>query len=422
MTPPAKTHTETGENQTSASWLLSTRLHLICFSFLLVATPFIMLRSYLQDAIGKLSMSAFTGPFGELPIIPTLAATALLALLLVLKKHVERRHIFGILAFFAAIAVAQQIADYYFDHHFYELQQNWHYFAYGIFAWMMQRDLAPRGISTGKILFWTGLMAILFSSFDEGVQFFISSRVFDLSDVAKDYWGAFAGCLALVVGSKNAASIWRSKRHCSDRLKTYLERPKYLLILMFAFGFIFLSVSSLLSDPTYKFLTGGITATLFLAVLTIFHLSKFLLFKRLAWSLIVALFIAQMTSIAINHNKGIMHNRYGLTVYAGVPIPFFDVMIFPNGSFRLVDKKHSFNTRDQQFFWRQEPDILLIGTGSRGLGGQGWKTKEVSHFKFNPNTGRGTQIILLPTPQACETYNRLKMEGKNVLYILHNTC
>ena len=52
----------------------STRLHLILYSLLLVATPFIMLRAYMQQAIGRLSLSKI--PFGamEIPTVPLMAA------------------------------------------------------------------------------------------------------------------------------------------------------------------------------------------------------------------------------------------------------------------------------------------------------------------------------------------------------------
>jgi len=105
-----------------------------------------------------------------------------------------------------------------------------------------------------------------------------------------------------------------------------------------------------------------------------------------------------------------------------VPVPFFDIMIFSDGSFRPVDKKHYFNARDQRFFLRQEADIILIGSGAEGKGGQGFPEKDPVQFIFNNYRGRPTQVIILRTPDACREFNRMKREGKHVLFVLHNTC
>jgi hypothetical protein len=109
-------------------------------------------------------------------------------------------------------------------------------------------------------------------------------------------------------------------------------------------------------------------------------------------------------------------------VYKGIPIVFYDVMIFPNGTFRLVDKKHYFNSRDQTFFMEHKPDIIIIGSGAEGLGGRGFVKQSPHQFMYNPHIQRGTQVIILKTPEACEVFNRLKRERKNVLFVLHNTC
>jgi hypothetical protein len=89
--------------------------------------------------------------------------------------------------------------------------------------------------------------------------------------------------------------------------------------------------------------------------------------------------------------------------------------------FRLVDKKHYFNKRDQKFFFKQKTNIIIIGTGADGLGGKGFPDK-TNFFIYNPYIEKGTQVIILKNPEACEVYNRLKKENKDVLFILHNTC
>ena len=117
-----------------------------------------------------------------------------------------------------------------------------------------------------------------------------------------------------------------------------------------------------------------------------------------------------------------LQSRYGLTTYRGVPLPFFDLMIYPGGAFRPIDKKHYFNNRDRTFLDRKEADILLIGTGYRELGGQGFPHPKGSRFVYNPITTRGCQVILLGSADACVYYNRLRKAGKRVLFVLHTTC
>ena len=70
---------------------------------------------------------------------------------------------------------------------------------------------------------------------------------------------------------------------------------------------------------------------------------------------------------------------------------------------------------------RKGVDIIIIGSGMDGLGGKGFPD-ESNFFKYNPFFKRGTQVIILKNSEACELFNRLKRENKNVLFILHNTC
>jgi hypothetical protein len=96
-------------------------------------------------------------------------------------------------------------------------------------------------------------------------------------------------------------------------------------------------------------------------------------------------------------------------------------MIYSNGSFRLVDKKHFFNQRDRDFLMKQKSDIIMIGSGSDGLGGKGFSDPQ-HLFLFNKWSGTGTQVIIQRNSEAIQTFNRLKSEKKNVLFVIHNTC
>ncbi len=109
-----------------------------------------------------------------------------------------------------------------------------------------------------------------------------------------------------------------------------------------------------------------------------------------------------------------------MVVYKGIPIPFFDFIIYPNGWVKLIDKKKHFRSTDKDYLLKQRPDILILGAGSDGSGGKGFEQGIGTHFIFNKYTLKGTQVIILPTPNACEKFNDLKKDGKSVLLVVHN--
>ncbi|MBU0616608.1 MAG: VanZ family protein, partial [Planctomycetes bacterium] len=321
------------------------------------------------------------------------------------------------------ITLAQQITDYYFDHNFYDLQQNWHYVAYGIFAYMMYRDLRPRGWPSARIMLLTFCAALLFSTFDETFQMHMSSRIFDVSDIAKDVSGALIGIVLVYLGGPMGETLlanWRPIRH--RRLRDYLNHPVSALVLMTVFAALLVCISSLLSDFEHWPIVAMLTVGGFVVFFLLLHLSQYKWCKYALLTIVVLGGTAQAWAYLKHRSDYIVHNRFGLTVYKGIPVPFFDLMVFPDGGFRLVDKKHFFNSRDQAFFLRRKPDILLIGSGSRGLGGKGLYEDAPNQFVYNRYTKQGTQVIILPTPEACRLFNRLKHENKNVLFVLHNTC
>jgi VanZ family protein len=390
---------------------------------LLVATPFVLLQNFLVETIGAVSGSTFELGGREIPIVPTAALVLAVVLLIRYRALLTRLRIVAAVVGVLMILLAQQITDYYFGHKFYDLQQNWHYIAYGIFAYMMCRDLAPRGVPLARIMLITYLAALLFSAFDEAFQMKMSSRVFDLSDTAKDVWGTFTGMVVVYLGGTQAQTLlagWRKVRQRS--LPDYLGHPFSLLILMTAFGLLFLCFSSLLTEFEYWPHVVLFTLGNFLLFFLVFHVSQYRPAKYSLLAILVAAVALQSYFFLKYRSDNIVYNRFGLTVYKGIPIPFFDVLIFSDGTFRLVDKKHSFNRRDQAFFLRRKPDILLVGSGADSRGGEGFDEKSPCHFVYNRFTRRATQIIILKTPEACRVFNRLKRDGKNVLFVLHNTC
>lgn len=409
--------------QARLHWIHSTRLHVVLYSMLLIATPFLLLRDFLQSAIGHLSV--YTVELGGIPlvVVPIVALIVAIALLVGFRTYITKLRILAGLVAFLMIALAQQVTDYYMHHNFYDLQHNWHYVAYAIFAFMMYRDLGPRGVSLATIMLITYFAALLFSTIDEAFQKNMSSRVFDVSDIAKDVWGTLIGMTLLYLGGTRAGSLltnWKPLRHRG--LRGYVTHPPSAYVLMIVLAFLLLCSSSLLSDFRHWKLNIILPASGFVVFFLLFHVSQYKWGKYSLLTILVAGILIQSYFLAKHRDDYIVHNQYGLTVYKGIPIVFFDVMIFPDGTFRLVDKKHYFNSRDQAFFLKIHPDIIVIGSGSEGFGGRGFDKESVNQFIYNPYTHRGTQVIILKTPEACRLFNRLKREHKNVLFILHNTC
>ena len=407
----------------SGLWIHSTRVHLVLYLSLLVATPFVLVQNFLQDAIQQLSVLKIELFNFEIVIVPIIAMVLCFIALIIFRAYLSRIRLLGAVIAVVMIALAQQIADFYLDHNFYDLQQNWHYFAYAIFAYMMYRDLRSRGVSWEKIIRKTYFIALIASIFDEAFQMHMSSRVFDISDIAKDVWGVLIGLVLVCFWVEQPFFLSLSgRRFRHNKIKDYFSHPFSLLFLLIIMTFLFVIFSSLLSDfPYWKhvvaftFCTGAV-------FLILFHISQYKWGKSCLLAAFSLIILVQLGSYLKFRRQNIVHNQFALTVYKGIPLPFFDFMIYPNGLFRPVDKKHSFNQGDRRFLLKQKPDIILIGSGFYGKGGKGFPKKAISQFLYNRYTQKGTQVIILDTKKACEVYNRLKREKKNVLFIIHNTC
>ena len=404
-------------------WIHSSRLHVVMYSMLLVLTPFLLLRNFLQPAIARFSRAGFEFAGTQIPIVPVLALVLLISSLIYFRACLTRiRVLAGVIVLFMD-ALAQQISDYYFGHKFYDLQQNWHYLAYLTFSIMVYRDLAPRGARMTKIMLVSFLLAVSFSAFDETVQLGLSGRAFEMGDIAKDAWGAVMGIVLVYLGGSQPDSLrthWRQLRH--ETVRGYLGNPASTMILLIALGFLFIGLASLLTELEHCTLIILLTVGGFVVFFVLFHLSQR---KWVKYSLVAVLLVglgAQSYFFVKHRAEYIVYQGPGLTVYKGIPIFFFDVMIFPDGTFRPVPKKHWFSLRDRKFFLKQETDIILIGSGTHGRGGRGFPEEAVSQFIFNPFTNDGTQVIILPNSEACPLFNRLKREKKDVLLVLHNTC
>ena len=405
-----------------ASWIHSPRIHVIMYGLLLIATPFILLRNYLVEAISLASHSSFTALGIEFKLVPTAAFLIAILLVIVLRKRITKTILGAIAAVLLLNLLGQQVTDYYFDHNFYDLQQNWHYIAYAIFAYMIYRDLSDRGLPLHRIMLITYVAAFSLSLFDELFQLQMSSRVFDVCDIGKDVWGVCMGMILTYVGGKKSQTLlkdWKNIRH--QAFRDYLRHPFTLLLLMLALTFILLNIGSILTESGYVLLVFALTAVAFTLFFAIWHLSQFRVWKMLFIGVLILAIVVQGFFFVRYRDSNIVSTQYGLLIYKGIPIPFFDVMIYQDGTFRLVDKKHLFNKRDQAFLLKRRPDIIIIASGVDGLGGKGF-TDPRHLFLYNQWTEKATQVIIQRNAEACQTFNRLKQQDKNVLMVYHNTC
>ncbi len=388
------------------------------YTLLLIITPFLMLQNFLQNAIGTASRASTSIFSFEIPYTVILALTILSILVFLFRKSFTKQRfvIIGIIILF--FSIGQLTSDYYFGHHFYDLQHNWHYFAYGIFTYIAFRKFSVKPLALNKMLYKIFLMAFLISLFDEIIQVFISNRVFDLSDVAKDLWGCIIGSIFVFFCMEEARGFTNYTIR-QKSIKEYIKNPFSLFCMEVLFVYIFLFVSSQLTDEKYKFNVIFITIIIFIISFFLIHLGRNIIIRWLIRGVLsfVIIFVILTAYLGTPTTKFISS---GHIKYNGLPLVFFDYMIFPDGGFRTVDKKILFKGRDKQKIEDLKPDILLIGTGTKGQGGKGWMDNETTQMVYNRTHDNVYQLIKHPNKKACETYNRLIKEGKKVLFIIHN--
>jgi VanZ family protein len=377
-----------------------------------------MLQNYLQTAIGVSSRAAVDLGFIKLPYTIIIASILIILFFYLSRKIITKKKLTILALVIVFVAVGQLTADYYYGHRFYDLQHNWHYIAYGIFSFIAFRRFSVKPKPINKTIFYIFIMALIISAFDEFIQIYISGRVFDLSDVAKDLWGNMAGTVFVFFYLEGGKGFPNYKLRCK-KVKEYFSNPFSLLCLEVVFTYIFLFVSSQITDEKYKFNVVFITILIFLIAFSLIHLGRN---KVMRW--IIRSFLIIITGIVlVSAFLGKANMKYispNIVNYNGIPLVYFDYMIFPGGGFRTVDKKEVFTLRDKQKIENLNPDILLLGTGSKGNGGKGWQDNEATEMVYNTFKNKVYQIIKLPTKQACITFNRLKRQNKRVLFIIHN--
>ncbi len=388
------------------------------YSLLLIVTPFLMLLNFLQSFIGKVSRLGIVVAGVEVAYTVFIATGVLAVLLIRFGRKMTRVRWLALGAIVLLFAIGQLTADYYFGHHFSDLQHNWHYFAYGIFSFLAFRKFGRRGMPVNRIIARTFMLAFAISLFDEIIQIFISNRVFDISDVAKDLWGAMIGQVLVLFVLREGRDI-RDYRFRQPAFIRYFREPFALLCTELIGAYCLLFVGSMLTNAALTARVFLIVLPCFLLILLIIHAGNN---KVLRWSfrgLILALFLVVGGRLLFAAPRAELLGS-SLILYKGIPLPYFDYMIFPDGGLRPVDKKEKFAIRDKLKIESLGPDILLLATGARGEGGKGWNDHEFTEFYFNNEQQKSYQILKLKTPEALATYNRLMKEHKKVLMIIHN--
>ncbi|MDP8201045.1 MAG: VanZ family protein [Candidatus Tenebribacter burtonii] len=400
----------------------SPATNLILYTLLLVATPFLIVQNYLQQVIGMTSQLSFSFLGMNIPFIIAIATIFILILIIILRHKITIFRIYSIIVVIVMMILGQNSTDYYFNHKFYELQHNWHYIAYAIFSYIIYRYLKQKKYSSKRIILYTFISASFISIFDEAIQILISNRIFDVCDIAKDIWGSVIGMIVIFFVVEQGKIMKKGWRLRQKKISDYIKNPLSLLFLEMIFAYLLLLISSILSHNEYLGEAILFSFMSFVVFFFIFHNLQRKKFRLTVISFIVTILLLQTIFFIKYHNSNIVYNRKGMIVYKGIPIPYFDIMIFPDGTFRLVDKKIYFNQKDKvNRIFKYANDILLIGSGENGEGGMGFIDEQrETQFIFNSQKKLPLQVIVLKTPDACKEFNLLNKKGYDVMFIIHN--
>ena len=375
-----------------------------------------MCKYYLQNLIGSISESNFEIMGHSIKIVPLLFLIFFLFVIIISLKRINYFRLLSFAFILLVIYLGQNISDFYLGHSLHDIQNNWHYFAYTLLSYLMYRYLNSKKVVPAKIIFYTFFAAMIISTSDEMFQLQMTNRVFDLGDIGKDILGSVIGLILIFFIIENGSIIRNGWHFRQKKISDYLKNPLSLLFLELVFTFIFLSFSSILTDKSVRFNAIIISLTFFVLFFIVFHLS---VYKSIR-SILLGLVVIQLVSFAVFSRKDIIYNAKNIVIYKGIPIPYFDVMFFENGSFRLVDKKSFFRYVDLHTINKYTTAILLLGSGETGEGGNGLAKKEKMQFTVNKETKDIMQIIILKNSEAVTLYNNLKKQNKKVAFILHH--
>ncbi len=394
----------------------------ILFVLLVCITPFVFVTKFMLGGIHQISHASWN-LFGlQFPVIGTLTVVALIFFLIWQRRKITKKRIIGSMVVIAMILLGHIVQDVYYNICLYDLQMNWHYITYGAYIFMFFQAFNRPNSHLPRVILAAFFSAVGLSVIDEIFQLLLTMRVFDVSDIAKDAWGAAIGfVLMFFVTETHGTKEFNLGRLIDERGFSYLRNPCHTLLLISILALTLLLLSPLLTDHAYiaTFIISWVA--FILLVLGVIHLIRH---ARIRIALISLLFLSAilLSGSFLKHRKGFINFASpNLIVYKGIPFPFFDLMIYPNGMPRLSDKKTIFNDRDHFYLLGQDPDILLIGCGFPKDRSMGKFEGESTLFVYNPYTGKATQKIILNTSDACKIYNQMRKEEKNVMFVIHSS-
>lgn len=135
--------------------------------------------------------------------------------------------------------------------------------------------------------------------------------------------------------------------------------------------------------------------------------------RRVALTSLTILLIAAGGWSWVNPAREFGISQFGVTTYSRVPVPYFDMQVRADGVFRPVLKSHRLDA--QQLAWvlaGQSPRVLVLGTGWEGG----------ARVAPGLRVPEGTQLLVLPTPEALAAFNQFRSEGISVAIHVHSTC
>jgi len=397
-----------------------TFLHLIFYSLLLYLTPFMLLRNFLPQFISDLSGTRIFQNSLNLPLIIVVFIIFAIAAIIFWRKKLTLFRLFSLLILAIIWLAAQSVTDHYMYMKILDVQNNWHYIAYGLFAILFYRFKILKTSNHSMIIVQGFLLALFISVSDEIFQLFISNRVFDVSDIAKDLLGVLLGFYVLHFIWFEGMIFKEHPKIYVSGLKHFFNTPFPVYVFLFISSFIFLYISSLLTQYIYLFQAIKISLIAIAILFLIFNLLPYKAIRKTFMIIVSAIIIVGVLLFFLNHKKSFTHVEKSKMVYRGIPVWYFDLMIKPNGMLKLVDKKKHFYPYDLNRIFHYKADILILGSGYRGDAATGLPENEIVQFVYNPVTKQAMQIIKLKTQEAALEFNRLRQEGYNVMFIGHN--
>ena len=99
----------------------------------------------------------------------------------------------------------------------------------------------------------------------------------------------------------------------------------------------------------------------------------------------------------------------------------YDVLILPDGTVKEREPgkgrlgSHAISRGEIENLRKVQPDVIVVGTGTSGLA---TLSQDAEVYLQQPDLN----LMVLPSPQAVERFNRLMDEGKRVAALIHITC